>query len=141
LFDDVSGKMLNINTLNVKQPIPNMTLFWLFGLLALCVTAFNIYVIREVKRSSLKRKWLKYLSIVIFNVPAVTFAAVNGLSLKLLNFQILLGISFGYIGYLNSFWTFGLPLGGLYWVLKLKRGKDEPSVSLATSQETQIGTG
>lgn len=125
LFDDKSGKILNINILDVKQPIPNMTIFWLFGLLAISIPIFNIYVIRKVIKSNLKRKWLKYLAIVFFNVPAIGYAAAAGFSFKLLNFQIMLGISFSYMGYLNSSWIFGVPLGGLYWLWKLKRNKDE----------------
>jgi hypothetical protein len=121
LFDDKSQKILNIKTLDVKEPIPTMTLFWLFGLLAICVPIFNIYVIRQIKRSDLKRKWLKYIAVVFLNVPAITYAAVSGLSFKLLNFQILLGISFSYMGYLNSYWAFGIPLGGLYWLWKVRQ--------------------
>ena len=135
LFDDNSGKILNINTLDVKQPIPSMTIFWLFGLLAICILFFNIYVIRQIKRSDLKKKWLKYIAVIFLNVPAITYAAVNGLSFNLLNFQILLGISFGYMGFLNSYWTFGLPLGGLYWFWKLRQQKNEVTESeIATNQ-------
>lgn len=123
LFDDKSGKILNINTLDVKQPIPSMTVFWLFGLLAICIPIFNIYVIRQIKRSDLKKKWLKYIAVILLNVPAITYAAVNGLSFNLLSFQILLGVSFGYMGFLNSYWAFGIPLGGLYWFWKLKQRK------------------
>lgn len=101
-----------------------MTYFWLFGLIAICIPIFNIYVIRQIKRSDLNNKWLKYIAVIFLNVPAITYAAVNGLSFKLLNFQILFGISFGYMGFLNSFWSFGIPLGGLYWFWKLKHRKD-----------------
>ena len=125
LFDDKSKKILNIQTLEVKAPIPTMTYFWLFGLIAICIPIFNIYVIRQIKRSDLNKKWLKYIAVIFLNVPAITFAAVNGLSFKLLSFQILLGISFGYMGFLNSYWTFGIPLGGLYWFWKLKQKKDD----------------
>ncbi len=125
LFDDRSGKILNINTLDIKRPIPSMTLFWLFGLLALCVPIFNIYVIRKIKKSKLEKKWLKYIAVIFLNVPAFTYAAVNGFSFSLLSFQILLGVSFSYMGYLSSAWTFGLPLGGLYWFWKLKMNKIE----------------
>ena len=121
LFDDTSGKILKINALDVKQPIPSMTLFWLFGLLAMVVPIFNIYVIRQIKRSHRKRKWLKYLAVFVFNVPAITYSALGVLSVQALSFQILLGISFSYMGYLNSAWTFGLPLGGLYWLLRLRK--------------------
>ncbi|MBL4625368.1 MAG: hypothetical protein JKY42_09555 [Flavobacteriales bacterium] len=106
--------------LEVKEPIPNMIFFWLFGILAICVPVFNIYVIRLVKKSDLNKKWLKYLAIICLNLPAISFAAVHGFSFNLLSFQILLGFSFSYMGYLSSLWTFGLPLGGVYWFWNLK---------------------
>jgi hypothetical protein len=28
------------------------------------------------------------------------------------------------MGYLGSIWTFGIPLGGIYWLWKLKQRKD-----------------
>ena len=141
LFDDNSKKILNIKTLDVKAPIPSMTYFWLFGLLAICVPIFNIYIIRLIKRSDLNKKWLKYIAVIFLNVPAITYAAVNGLSFKLLNFQILLGVSFGYMGFLNSYWTFGIPLGGLYWFWKLRQRKEEaiePEIPTDQNTETEL---
>lgn len=120
-----------------------MTLFWLFGLLAICIPVFNIYVIRQIKRSNLKKKWLKYIAVIFLNTPAITYAAVNGLSFKLINFQILLGVSFGYMGYLNSYWTFGIPLGGLYWFWKLRQQKNEvtePEIATEQIIETEPTT-
>lgn len=125
LFDDNSKKIININTLEVKEEKPNMLLFWLFGILPLTVLIFNIYVIRQIKKSSLKKKWLKYIAVILLNVPAISYAAVSGLSFKLLNFQILFGVSFSLMGYLGSVWTFGIPLGGLYWWWKLKQHKED----------------
>lgn len=125
LFDDTSKKILNLNTLNVKEKIPSMLPFWLFGLLAICIPIFNIYVINQIRKSNLKRKWLKYLAVLFFNVPAITYSAISGLGFKLLNFQILLGISFGYMGYMNSMWAFGIPLGGIYWLWKLRNRNEE----------------
>ncbi|WP_234111070.1 hypothetical protein [Chryseobacterium sp. R2A-55] len=121
LFDDNSKKILNINTLDVKAPKPNMLLFWLFGLLPLTVLIFNIFVIRKIKKSTLTKKWLKYLAVILLNVPAISYAAVDGLSFNLLNFQILFGVSFSAMGYLGSMWTFGIPLGGIYWLWKLNQ--------------------
>jgi len=126
LFDDISKKVLTIQILDVKEPIPNMLNFWLFGLLTLCIPIFNIYMIIKVKRSQFKKKWPKYLAIIFLNVPAITYNAISGLSFGLLSFQILLGASFDYTGYLNSSWTFGLPLGGLYILNQLHKGKDRP---------------
>lgn len=125
LFDDTSKKILNINLLNVKEKIPNMLPFWLFGLLAICIPIFNIYVINQIRKSNLKRKWLKYLAVLFFNVPAITYSAISGLGFKFLNFQILLGISFGYMGYMNSMGGFGIPLGGFYWLWKISNRNEE----------------
>ncbi len=143
LFDDTSGKILNINTLDIKYPVPSMTMFWLFGLVALCVPVFNIYIIRQIKKSGLQRKWLKYIAVIFLNVPAITYAAVYGVSFSLLSFQVLLGISFSYMGYLSSVWTFGLPLGGLYWLWKLKKNKTnemESTVDNMTNTKDTTGT-
>lgn len=121
LFDDKSKKIINIKTLDIKAPKPNMLLFWLFGIIPLAVLLFNIYVIRKIKKSTFTKKWLKYLAVLFFNVPSISYAALGGLSLKLLNFQFLFGISFSAMGYLSSVWTFGIPLGGIYWLWKLKQ--------------------
>lgn len=122
LFDDNSKKIININTLDVKEPIPNMVLFWLFGFLPLSILLFNIYAIREIKKSTLSKKWLKYLAIIFFNLPTITYSAVEGLSYKLVHFQFF-GIGFSFMGFLGSVWTFGIPLGGIYWLWKLKQHK------------------
>ena len=121
IFDDKSNKIYTIQTLDIKEPIPNMMIFWLFGILAICIPIFNIWIIRKIKKSDLKKKWLKYIAIIFLNVPAITYSAVNGLSFSLLSFQILFGISFSYMGYLSSAWTFGIPLGGIYWLCKLNK--------------------
>ncbi|MFA6084494.1 hypothetical protein [Mucilaginibacter sp.] len=123
LFDDKSGKILDIKTLNVKENIPNMLPFWLFGLLAICIPIFNIYMLVQVKRSDMRRKWQKYLFIVFLNVPAIGYNAVTGLFIKYLNFQIMLGFSFAISDYLDSFWIFGVPIGAIIVLIKLKSGK------------------
>ena len=122
-FDDSSNKILYIKTLDLKEEIPTLTMFWLFGILAICVPIFNIWIIRKIRKSDLKKKWQKYIAVLFLNVPAITYSAVYGLSFSLLSFQILFGISFSYMGYLNSVWTFGIPLGGLYWLWKLNKLK------------------
>lgn len=124
LFDDTSKKILNINAENLKLKIPNMFPFWFFGFITIWIPIFNIYVINKIRKSKLKRKWLKYLGVLIFNVPTFTYSAINGLSFKLIYFQFMFGFSFGYMGYLNSMWAFGIPLGGMYWLWKIKTKKE-----------------
>src|SRR5690606_36710667 len=115
---------------------PNMTLFWIIGLIVRCVPNFNIKGIRLIQKSDLRRKWLKYIPVVFFNVRATTYSAVGGFSFSLLSFQILLGMSFNYMGYLNSAWTLGLPLGGLYWLWKTKTKK--PDEDLENTEPNEI---
>lgn len=129
VFDDASKKVLHVRILNIKKPIPNMLSFWLFGILALAVLAFNVYVIVQIYKSTLKRKWLKYLMVLILNVPTLSYAATEGFSFELLSFQFLFGVSLSLMGYMGSVLAFGIPLGGLYWFWKLKfarqRSEDE----------------
>lgn len=128
-FDDNSNKILHIKILDIKEKIPNMTLFWLFGILASCIPIFNIWIIIKIKKSNLRKKWLKYIAVIFLNVPAITYSAVYGLSFNLLSFQILFGISFSYMGYLSSAWTFGIPLGGLYWLWKLNKKANDQMIA------------
>ena len=141
IFDDSTNKILNIKTLDIKEKIPSMIMFWLFGILAICIPIFNIWIIRKIKKSNLKKKWLKYIAVIFLNVPAITYSAINGISFNLLSFQILFGISFSYMGYLNSFWTFGIPLGGIYWLWKLnKKIEEKKEIETETETETEIIT-
>ena len=126
LFDDKTKKIDNIKTLDVRQLIPDMTKFWIFGLFAAIVVAFNIYTIVMVKRSGLKRKWLSYIGIILLNVPTIQYQAVDGLFFKLLNFQFLLGISFQKMGYFGSIWAVGIPLGAIIVRWRISQLNKEP---------------
>lgn len=123
LFDDTSNKILDIRTLDVKVNKPNLLLFWFSALIPLAVLLFNMYVIREIKRSNLPKKWLKYLAVILLNVPSFTYSAVGGVTFHLLYFQFLFGVGFSGQGIIESAWSVGIPLGGLYWIWKLKRWK------------------
>lgn len=119
LFDNASGKIDNIQSLNVRQPIPNMTKFWLFGLLALLVVIINITAIILVLRSKLKLKWLYCIVIFVVNAPSIQYGAAPGLSFKLWSDQYLMGVDFQKIGYLGSFWTIGIPIAAIFTICKL----------------------
>ena len=124
LFDDKSKKIINIKTLDVKRPKPQMLLFWLFGLFPMAVLIFNIYVFRKIKQSTLRRKWTKYVAVIVLNVPTIYFSPVDGLSVQYFYFQILFGASFTLAGYLGSSWAFGIPFGSLYGLWKLKKHQE-----------------
>ena len=133
LFDDASKKIININISDKQRLTPSVIPFILFILLAICVPVFNIYVIIQICRSDLKKKWLKCLAVLVFNLPTLVYGAYDGISFNLLDIQILLGVSFQYAGYLSAI-SFGIPLGGIYWYNKLNK---RYSVSDKQEQETK----
>ena len=137
LFDNVSGKIDNIQSLNVRQPVPDMTKFWLFGLLALLVVIINITAIILAIRSKLKLKWLYCIAIFVVNAPSIQYGAAPGLSFKLWSDQYLMGIDFQKIGYLGSFWTIGIPIAAIFTICRLlffnKKAKAEPEVNQTTA--------
>jgi len=123
LFDDETNKILDIRALDIKVEKPNIFLFWLSAIIPIMVLLFNLYVIREIKRSKLEKKWIKYLAVILLNVPSFTYAAIGGLTVNFLSFQFLLGVGFSGNGIIESVWTVGIPLGGLYWIWQLKMWK------------------
>lgn len=120
LFDDEINKVINIDLDQTKDEIPSMFIFWLFGVLPISVVGFNIYTIRKLSKTKLKRKWLKIVGIIFLNVPALTYSVVNGFLFELMHFQIFLGMSFSALGYANTYWTFGIPLGSFIVHYKMK---------------------
>ncbi|WP_146063279.1 hypothetical protein [Halpernia humi] len=124
LFDDNTKKILNFLPLEVKNPIPNMVIFYVIGLLGIIIPIFNVYVINRIRKSNLKRKWLKYIAIILLNFPTIIYNAVAGFSFKIVQFTFL-GFGFSTMGYLNSTINLGIPLAGLYWFWKLKKLKNE----------------
>lgn len=139
LFSTKTDKMLNIKSLNIKQPIPDMSSFWLFGVLALCIPLFNIYMIIRVKRSDMTKKWVKYIAIAFFNFPAVGYAQIVGLFFKTDMFrQVFFGISLRIMGYPGSAWIFGIPLGALYILWQLKSGNYKKAEKKAVSDPHQV---
>jgi len=140
LFDNKTGKIMSIKPDLVKpgkiiQPLPNRTHFWIFGIFTLCVFAFNIYVLRRVYSSDMATKWQKYLAIILLNVPAVCYSPVQGLFFKFFASQFFLGINFVKLGYMGSTWIFGIPLGGLYLYLQLRKADKQKRLESKLSKK------
>jgi hypothetical protein len=134
VFDDQSNKIISINLQSVNGPIPSLTLFLFLCIVPLIVLGFNIYTIRRVLKSSINKKWLRILMIVVLNVPAFTYSLLNGFSFELANIQILLGVSFGMIGYIDTCWTVGLPIGSL--IVNYQITKNNVEVDLVEPTES-----
>jgi hypothetical protein len=124
IFNDNSRKILSFNLAGNKwfmeEKKHKSVLFWLFGLLAIGIALFNVFAIVRIKNSNLNNKWLKYIAVILLNVPSIIYDSANGFDFKLFHFQIILGF-----GYSNAVWQIGVPLGGIYWFLKLKFHKKE----------------
>jgi hypothetical protein len=126
LFSTKTDKILNIRSLGVNQPIPDMSTFWLFGVVAICIPIFNIYMLVRVKRSNMTKKWIKYLAIIFLNFPAIGYAQIAGFFIKFDTLrQAVLGFGFIKMGYPGSLFLLGIPLGALYIFWQLKTGKYE----------------
>jgi len=119
LFDDKTGKIDNIQKVRLMQNVPDMTKFWLFGLMAAAIVAYNIYGLILVYKSQLTNKWAYYLAVIILNIPALEYHVMQGINLKIFAHQYYLGIYFQHIGYLGSVWAIGIPIGTMFVSLKL----------------------
>lgn len=117
---DANNKVLSINMANDIYPIPDSTRFWSIGILLLVIVlAFNIFVLVRVYKSDVTRKWLKYLIVVLVNIPAIGSKLMGGWFFKMFSFQ-LMGIGFAAHSYLDAYWVIGLPLGAIivFWKLR-----------------------
>ncbi len=114
------GKVVAISMLNELYRKPNMKYFWAIGIVFLMIVlTINIYAAIRVYRSNVVKKYLKYITIVLFNIPVLGCNALTGPFFNLFSFQ-LFGIGFGNSNYFETFWTIGFPLGALFVLWKLR---------------------
>jgi|GEM_PF-5257785 len=121
-INENNNKIQYINLLNYKKEIPSYLYLYMAALIAIGVATLNIRAIIHIKKSNLKRKWLRILGVLVFNVPAITYTALGHISLNV-SFQILLGIGFSANGIDETFITFGIPLGSIIAFIKVKNDK------------------
>ncbi|UZR97589.1 hypothetical protein [Chondrinema litorale] len=119
-INEQNNKVQYINLLNYKEKIPSYLLIYIAAVIALCVAMLNVIAINRIRKSSLKKKWLKMLGVIIFNVPAITITALGHFSLNL-SFQVLFGIGFSATGIDETLVTFGIPIGSIVTLIKVKK--------------------
>ena len=122
VYNDQTHKIIDIRVSDKTLRVPDMWPFWLFGIIALCVPAFNIYMIIKVRRSNIKTKWPKYMAIIFLNIPSFGFNLLSGFFFKLFGLQLLFGISLSMMGYSSSSWEIGIPIGSLIVLYRLQKG-------------------
>jgi len=123
------NKILSIDMSNDIFPIPHPALFWVIGVVVmLCIFAFNVFVLIRIYKSDVTRKWLKCLMVVFLNFPVIGFKLMHGFYFTLFSLPIM-GVGFSINNYLDSHWSFGLPLGAIvvFWRIKnnLYRTQDD----------------
>lgn len=121
-INEQNNKIGYINLLNYKEEIPSYLLLYVAGLIAIGVAALNVLAIRRIRKSNLKKKWLRIIGVLMFNVPAITLTALGHLSIDI-SFQIMLGIGFSATGIDETLVTFGIPIGSILTLIMVK--KDE----------------
>jgi hypothetical protein len=138
LYDKTTLKILTFKSLDIKLPIPDMTGFWLFGILVLCVLIFNIYMLIWVKRSDMQHKWLRYLIIIFINLFGIGYHCTQGFFYSWWGMQMFMGIGFKPMGYWGSSFMLAIPLGGIYTLWQLKTGRYKKDESLKPAPVQQI---
>ena len=122
-FDNKSKKIRGFKLIEMKEPIPNLTLFWVFMVLGIFNAAFIIYVITLVKHSDSKRKKRKYALAILLSLPTLSYNSFSGISFHLLNVQLFLGSGFSKTGYFSTVWDLAFPLGALIVIYRLRKEK------------------
>jgi len=124
IFDDNTGKILNVTPDYAKLPIPSMTLHYVCIILGLIILAFNIYTIIKVKRSNFKRKWMIYIGIIFLNFPTIIYNTSTGFDYQIFKFQFF-GFGIDAFGTYFSNVFLSLPIGAIYWFWKVNQLKKE----------------
>lgn len=122
IYDDNTGKILNVAPDYAKQPIPSMTLHYLFIIIGFIILAFNIYMIVHIKKSNIKRKWLAYIGIIFLNFPTLIYNTTTGLDFQFFKFQFF-GFGIDALGTYFSNVFLSIPIGAIIWFWKLNQIK------------------
>lgn len=123
IYDDNSKKILNVMPEFSNKPLPSMALFYIILIIGLLIPIFNIYVFNMIRKSELKRKWLKYIALILLNFPTIKYFPLEGFDFQFLNFQFL-GYGFSYYSIFSNV-VIALPIGAIYWFWKLKKLQQE----------------
>ncbi|MFT5780260.1 MAG: hypothetical protein ACI837_003221 [Crocinitomicaceae bacterium] len=135
-INEQNSKIQYINLLNYKEEIPSYLLLYLAGLIAIGVAALNVMAIRRIRKSNLKKKWLRIIGVLVFNVPAITLTALGHFSLDI-SFQILLGIGFSATGIDETLVTFGIPIGSILTLIMMKTGEQKRITDDKLNEQTE----
>lgn len=122
LYEDSSHKIMKVDIKDIQIPIPSLWGIIALGILGICVVALNIYTIVKIKRSTLSRKWLKYIAVIFLNFPCIFYSLSTGFSFKWIHLQ-LMGFGFSINGYAYTAFAAALPIGGIYWLWRLNKRK------------------
>lgn len=127
----------------------DMTRFWILSSLGLLVIAFIIYTIVRVKKSDMKKKWVKYILAVVVNIPLFLVTPVGvkpflflvtSSGVKLSLGLSIMGVGFEYLGP-DSYTKIAFPLGSiivLYLLRKHNKKKETETVEATENSQNEI---
>lgn len=85
-FNLDTGKVTGVYVSDIYK-VPSKTRYWISFAIGFIICIFVIYTIVRIKKSNMKKKWIKYLFVVFFNFPTLIITPINT-HLKILKFQL-----------------------------------------------------
>lgn len=120
LINDQAQKFQYVNLTVPPRQAPGLMLFSIVALLALTVPALYIVALVRVRSAFDHGRWWRYLTVLAFNLPTVTFLATGDIHVNLVQNQMMLGYAINLAGLSHIAVTIGLPVGAVYWIVRLK---------------------
>jgi len=121
LINDHSQKFQYVNLSQAARPVPNLLVLWIVGALFLSIPALNLWAMVRIRSNVAKGRIWRYVTVLVFNLPSITYFATGGIHVDPWTNQMMLGFSFNLSGLSQASASIGLPLGALFWVFKMRR--------------------
>lgn len=141
LIDDKSQKIQYLNFPGAARQVPNVAILWLVAAMFLTIPALNIWAMVVIRTHLQKGRMWRYVTVLLFNIPTITYFATGNINLNLLANQMVLGWSLDLSGLSRASVSIGLPLGAIFWILKLRsvsrQGREKVSIAEG-GQETEV---
>lgn len=147
LYNRETGKAVYFKVGEAREV--DMSFYWILSSLALLVVAFIIYTIVRVKKSDMKKKWVKYILAVVVNIPLFMVTPVGvkpflflvtSSGVKLSLGVSIMGVGFEYLGP-DSYTKIAFPLGSiivLYLLRKHNKKKETETVEATENSQNEI---
>jgi len=116
LVNDQTQKIQYLNFSQDPKVVPSYVPFILLSILFLVIPILNVFAITRIRTNYDKGRIWRYLTVLLLNIPTVTYFALGSVNVNLLADQMFLGFAFDFSGLSQASVSIGLPLGALYWI-------------------------